>query len=173
MFKSITALTFISLFSINCFAQSADKDFIRLVDNLDEPKFYCIDLSGRGDQLRLDDPVQTHSCKPADQAADQLAFRFEGDQIQVVGHERCLQATGSGPATIPGAPVLARACSNSPLQKLSLHEDGTIRLAETPYCLGIGAVSGTAGGGNQLWRTLNVMNCADADQKHLTWQIGM
>lgn len=158
--------------SSSAFAQSPAKDYIRLVDALDDPAFYCVDLSGRGDQLRLEDPLQTHTCKPEGQAEDQLVFHFDEGKLKVVGHDRCVQAAGPGAGTLPGSPLLARACSDSPLQKLSLHQDGKIHLDDSEFCLAAGSVSRAAGGPNQLWRTLTVSSCDEADEKLLVWQVG-
>lgn len=43
---------------------------IQLVDPLDEPEFYCVDVPGFQDNLRTDRPLQAHTCKPG--AADEL-----------------------------------------------------------------------------------------------------
>ena len=52
------------------FAADDSGDFVRLVAPLDEPEFYCFDLAGWGKNLRLDDPLQTHTCKARGMGAD-------------------------------------------------------------------------------------------------------
>lgn len=68
--------------------QAANGDLVRLVDPLDEPEFYCLDLSGWGDHLKLEDPLQAHTCKGAE-PADQLFTVIDG-KITVGDTDRCL-----------------------------------------------------------------------------------
>lgn len=41
----------------------AERNFIRAVENLGDPRGYCFDIPGFGDYLRPDAPLGTHSCK--------------------------------------------------------------------------------------------------------------
>ena len=99
MFKLLITL-FVSLFVTSVIAQEkSDGDYIRLVAELDEPEYYCFDLAGWGEKLRLDDPLQTHTCKLRG-GADQM-FKFEEGQLTVVGFDRCVEVTGSQPNSLP------------------------------------------------------------------------
>lgn len=150
---------------------AGEGDFIRLVAGLDEPdEFYCFDLAGWGKSLKLDDPLQTHTCKIKG-GADQMFF-FESDKIKVDGYDRCVQAGGSSGLTLPGSAVLARECSDEKLQNMSLQDDGTIRINDTEFCLGAGPVSEPASGPSHMWRTLTVVNCG-ADKSLTRWQVGL
>jgi len=171
MFNLLAKLLLLTAFSTCSFAQSSEKHFIYLIDAIDGEGVHCFDLSGFGDNLRLENPVQTHTCKQTEEAADQFVFNFEGDQLKVVGHDRCVQVSGSGSSTLPGSPVLARACTDSALQKLSLEEDGKVRVAETDLCLSAGTVAGPARGGH-YWRTLTLVNCSNASPELSRWQVG-
>lgn len=169
MLKTISAI-FIAFIMTNSYAQS-DGDYIRLVAELDEPEFYCFDLAGWGDHLRLDDPLQTHTCK-ARNGADQM-LHFNNGQIQVAGYDRCIEVAGSAPSTLPGSAVIARDCqADNALQKLSLNANGQIQLAETSYCIVAGAESREASGPSHVWRTLSVGSC-DIDASLSTWQVGL
>jgi len=152
-------------------ADEAGGDYIRLVASLDEPEFYCMDIAGWGEHLRLDDPLQTHTCKVRG-AADQM-FLFQNGRLEVSKYNRCLEVAGSGESTLAGSAVIARPCSDTPLQKLAIDSDGHIRLGDTGYCLGAGAESMEASGPSHMWRTLTVMSCSDADGDLVTWQIGL
>ena len=109
MLKIYIALL-VGLMTTTVYAQSESSEgsYIRLVAELDEPEFYCFDLAGWGDHLRLDDPLQTHTCKTRG-AADQM-LQFDNGQIKVAGYDRCIEAGGSPPVTLPGSAVLAREC---------------------------------------------------------------
>ena len=147
-------------------------DYIMLVDPLDEPEFYCFDLAGWGQSLQLDDPLQNHTCK-LNNAADQM-FAFKGNRLEVVGHDRCVQAGGSSGVTLPGSAVLARQCSaDSPMQDFYLSSNGQIVLGDTGYCIGSGAQSKEASGPSHLWRTLTMVECSSAAETLTSWQIGM
>ena len=43
----------------------ADATLIQLVDALDEPEFYCVDVPGFGTSLNLRSALTAHTCKPA------------------------------------------------------------------------------------------------------------
>jgi len=170
MLKFISAI-FIGLVISNSYAQS-DGDYVRLVAELDEPEFYCFDLAGWGQSLRLEDPLQTHTCK-ARNAADQM-LQFEDGHLKVAEYDRCIEVAGSPPTTLPGSSILARECKeDNGLQKLSLNANGQIQLAETPYCIVAGNDSREASGPSHMWRTLVLDNCEGADENLSTWQVGL
>ena len=146
-------------------------DFIRLLAPLDEPEFYCIDLAGWGDHLQLDDPLQTHTCKVKG-GGDQM-FYFEDNRLRVAGFDRCVQVAGSSGVTLLGSSVLARPCSDSALQNLSMDEKGYIHIGKTEYCLGAGSESAEASGPSHMWRTLVAVHCATTPADRVTWQIGL
>ncbi|WP_372742757.1 RICIN domain-containing protein [Neptunomonas sp.] len=171
MTKSLIAmLTTLSIFQL-VQAQEPEGDFIRLVDALDEPEFYCFDLAGWGDHLKLNDPLQTHTCKDADQATDQM-FYFEDKHLKIVGYDRCVQAAGSGASTLAGSAVLARECSDNDLQELKMDAAGKVHVGDGPFCIAAGPDSTDASGPSHVWRTLSVVRCDSTDDSLSTWQIG-
>ncbi len=173
--KTLLFVMIVALFGQQSIAQGMSGDYIKLVDPLDEPEFYCFDLTGWGDSLVLDDPIQAHTCKPLGQGPDQM-FAFDGDQIQVVGYDRCLQAAGTAGRTVAGASILARECTDtgqsSAVQRFELDSSGKLHIKETELCVGVGSSSTPANGPSHIWRALIVMDC-DADDSLSTWQIGL
>ena len=150
---------------------AASGDFVRLIAPLDEPEFYCLDLAGWGDHLQLDDPLQTHTCKIKG-GGDQMFF-FEGNRLKVDGFDRCVQVAGSSGVTLMGSAVLARPCSDNPLQNLSIDEDGYIHIGDSDYCLGTGSESAEAAGPSHMWRTLVAVHCDATPAEMVTWQVGL
>jgi hypothetical protein len=150
---------------------AAKGDFVRLIAPLDESEFYCLDLAGWGDHLQLDDPLQTHTCK-AKGGGDQMFF-FEDNRLKVAGFDRCVQVAGSSGVTLMGSSVLARPCGDSPLQDLSIDEDGYIRIGKSKYCLGTGTESAKASGPSHMWRTLVAVHCGTTPAEMVTWQVGL
>ena len=143
---------------------------VRLVDPLDEPEFYCLDLMGWGDHLQLDDPVQAHTCKTRN-PGDQL-FTFKDASVLVGDTGRCLEVASSG-TPLPGAAILARKCSDSPMQKIRLEENGHITVIDSGLCLVVGDQSTDASGPSHVWRVLAVGACDGAGAERMTWQIGL
>ncbi len=169
-FQTLTALLVMLLGSATS-ADDGDGDFVRLVAALDEPEFYCLDLAGWVRNLLLDDPLQTHTCKG--RGGEDQMFHFADGQLKVSLYDRCVQVAGSSGTTLAGSAVLARPCSDNPLQKLTLEDDGRIRVTGTDFCLAAGTDSTEASGPSHMWRTLTVASCSVGDESLLKWQTGM
>jgi hypothetical protein len=144
---------------------------VRLVDPLDEPEFYCLDLAGWGDHLRLDDPLQAHTCKTR-RANDQM-FAFKDGKIVVGDTGRCLEVAGSGSPPLAGAAVLARQCGDNPLQAFTLEASGRIVSTGSDLCLAAGEESADASGPSHVWRVLTVQKCDAVGAELTTWQVGL
>ena len=152
-------------------AEENGGQFIRLVAALDEPEYYCLDLAGWGAHLQLDDPLQAHTCK--NRGAEDQKFHFSNEQLKVSLYDRCVQVAGSSGNTLAGSAIIARACSDSPLQRLSLDDNGRLRIGDTGLCLGAGAESAEASGPSHMWRSLSAVHCDSADGELATWQVGL
>ena len=144
----------------------------RLKAPLDEPEFYCLDIAGWGDHLKLNDPLQSHTCKLSS-ANDQM-FHFTGRRLVASNYGSCVQVAGSSKTTLPGSAVLVRPCADdNPLQDLALNKAGKLQVLGTDYCLGAGAESRPASGPSHMWRTLMVVSCDEASPALSTWQAGL
>ena len=172
LIKSVAAVI-LAIFSQLLFAQEGvvNGDFVRLVDPLDEPEFYCFDLSGGGENLRVENPLQTHTCKAP--GSNDQTFYFEGNRLKLSGSDRCIEPASSGGNTLPGSAIIVRTCSDDVLQNVSLGDDGKIRLGDLGYCLGAGPESTDASTVSHLWRTLIVVDCDSIDASLATWQVGL
>jgi acetyl esterase/lipase len=94
----------------------ADAGLLRTAAALDEPRGYCLDVAGFGATLRLEDPLQAHTCKYGGPLDDQRFERAANGTIKASLFNRCLAAT----ALAPGARLVVRACSTAPLQRWTL-----------------------------------------------------
>ena len=156
---------------------------IRLMHRLDaDPDYYCLDVPGFGGSIRLDAPLQAHTCKW--DADDQLFYVF-GPIIERDTTEGRLCVTVSEMAA--GATLLLDECyfdkaewtATQPLYEqwfrfpdnprpavlFSLHTGNAGEL-------GVGVAGGAgepAGGRNHLRRDLRVYDCAAADPVLITW----
>jgi len=155
--------------SAQSFADSLTQ--VRLVDPLDEPEFYCLDLSGWGEHLKLEDPLQAHTCKTS--GADDQMFELKDGKILVGNTGRCLQVGVSSGKPLAGVAVLARDCVDSPLQQLSLDDSGKISVGGTDLCLAAGHDSTDASGPSHVWRVLSAQPCDSTTAALNTWQVGL
>ena len=169
--KLIASLTLISVLFISSGAIADTEKFVRLVDPLDEPEYYCLDLSGWGDHLKLEDPLQAHTCKVRG-GADQI-FTVEENRITVGDTGRCLQVAVSSGKALAGSAIIARECNDSPMQALKLEEDGRITVVGSDLCLAAGDESTDASGPSHVWRVLSAERCDSVPAERMTWQVGL
>ena len=143
--------------------------FIRLADPLDEPEYYCVDVPGAGRGVRLDSPLQAHTCKPVAEAADELfAMNQPSDlQIYMPAYDLCLAA--SGPST--GAVLRLQPCADSPLQRFVYTADGYILpQGQDQICLAIDPGPGIpTGGPSHLRRDLHLEDCEGIEPSLAHW----
>jgi arylformamidase len=118
---------------------------LRTVDALDEPRGYCLDISGVGPTLDLEAPLQAHTCKGLEPIDDQL-FEASGQQIRASQHDRCLAAE----ALDAGAALHVRPCSDSRLERWHF-ADGRLSPASRPeLCVALASARGEPWGTPRL-----------------------
>jgi triacylglycerol lipase len=128
-----------------CSGASAAPGMLRAVDSLDEPRGYCMDISGTGPTLDLEAPLQAHTCKGLEPIDDQL-FEAGGQQIRASEHGRCLAVE----ALELGAPLRVLACSDSRLQRWRF-TDGRLSPASRPdLCVALASARGEPWGTPRL-----------------------
>ena len=151
----------------------ASTGLIQLLDPLDEPEFYCVDVPGFGRSLNLQGALTAHTCKPG---ADDEMFQWDSPaqgQISMPAYNLCMEANGDEAGMTLG---LAE-CSDAPLQLFRYEESGRIRLeqssAEGELCLTVGPGPGEpTGGPSHLRRTLTLETCSQVDQSRTLWTVG-
>jgi triacylglycerol lipase len=94
----------------------ADGGLLRTARALDEARGYCLDIAGFGATLRLDDPLQAHTCKYGAELDDQRFESMANGAIKNALSDRCLAAT----ALEPGAKLVVRACTSAPAQRWTI-----------------------------------------------------
>ena len=153
--------------------------YLRLKDNLDEPKQlgFCIDLKGWNPVSFTD--AQAHSCKPSSGSAgggtdEEFVPRDGAVAGRADASGRCLQAQSAA----AGAGLDVPTCDAAqPLQKFTWVGDnstGTLVLGDNPppapaLCLAAGATLRQA---NSYWaRGLELQPCATAPKELITWTV--
>jgi hypothetical protein len=163
--------TLLSLLVLPCsiYGQS-DQVMIRLVDPLDEPEFYCIDVPGYGRNVKLEAPLMAHTLKRFGSADEMWIMNYPGEgQIYAKAYERCIEVA----STTSGAQLRLKKPSDSPRQRFELTDKGTLVLAAHPE-LGVAVAAGKgtkAGGPSHLRRDINLKKLSEIDQALATWKL--
>ena len=72
---------------------TAAATLVQLVDELDEPEYYCVDVPGFGASLNLGSPLTAHTCKPG---ADDEMFAVDRPRAGQPLHARVRSVHGGG-----------------------------------------------------------------------------
>ena len=144
--------------------------YFQLVDPLDEPEFYCLDIPGYKSSLKLDSPLMMHTCKQKKGVdGDDELFAWnqpKSGQIQAYKYDRCAQAS----STNAGTTVILKTCSDSKLQQWVITTKGQIRLANSGLCMAAEVAAGTVAGGNSnMRRDMRLELCDTVDPKLAIW----
>jgi hypothetical protein len=140
---------------------------IKLLDPLDEPDRYCVDVLGHDADIQLDGPLQAHTCKDTD---DQLFTMGEPapGMVLLTNYDRCL-AAASGNAS---APLFVRECDEADaLQSWSLDASAHFVNAASPSLCAAAAADSEPANGGFLKRDLALVECAAADAALSTWEV--
>ncbi len=143
---------------------------IRLIDPLDEPEFYCLDVPGYGPGVQLDNPLTAHTLKAFGSDDEMWVLNYpEAGQIYVQAFKRCIEAEHAK----SGASLYLKEPGDSLLQRFTMTEKGTIVLAEHTD-LGFAVAPGNgeqAGGPSHLFRKMGLANLAETPEKLTTWKL--
>ena len=105
-------------------ASGTEKVLVHLVNPLDDPGYYCIDVAGFGSGAQIRSALQAHTCKPNDNDDQRFTRRPVSGQLYMDEYDLCLQPEN----LVAGADLYLRECSETPLQAFEITEDGLIRL---------------------------------------------
>ena len=151
---------------------------LQLVAALDDPLHYCVDVTGHSGGVRLDAPLQAHTCKPG---ADDQVFAVRGgsehDELRMPAYAadggHCLAVTDA--ADSPAILAPCRSQDETLFSVAQLRNDGRLSVkAESlrGQCIGVAAgVGEPAGGRNHLRRDLVLYDCAAADPALVSWEL--
>ena len=147
-------------------ASWADVGLLRTSEPLDEARGYCLDIAGFGPTLRLDDPLQAHTCKYGGQLDDQRFERTATGAIRASVYDRCLAATGFE----PGARLVVRSCTSSPTQRWTITWGHLSPESRRDLCVSVASAKGEIAGTPALVspvyrrRDVTLERCDDAQQ---------
>lgn len=145
---------------------TAAATLVQLVDPLDEPEYYCVDVPGFGSSLDLGAPLTAHTCKPG--ANDEM-FAVDSPRpgnLHMPAYDLCMEASG----TEAPARLLLRVCYDGALQHFDFDSDGSLVLSGTDLCLAVSPDDGEpTGGPSHLRRDLLLVACGETEPALKTW----
>lgn len=170
MTKPILPLFAIWLLFLNAAIGESSPVLIRLVDPLDELEFYCFDIPGFRQNVQLKAPLLAHTLKRFGSADEMWTIDYPSEgQIFASEYGLCIEAASFE----PGAVLMLREPSDSPLQGFNFTDNGYIALVGNPD-LGFAVVEGAgskAGGPSHLRRDLSLNTLSETDPSLATWKI--
>ncbi len=168
--KAIKPLIALWLLFPNTVLGESSPVMIRLVDPLDEPEFYCVDIPGFRQNVQLQAPLMAHTLKRFGSADEMWTMDYPSEgQIYASEYGLCIEAASAE----PGAALLLKEPSDSPLQRFKFTESGYIALVGNPD-LGFAVVEGAgtkAGGPSHLRRDLSLNTLSETDSALTKWKL--
>ena len=144
----------------------AEATLVQLVDALDEPEYYCVDVPGFGRSLNLQSALMAHTCKPG---ADDEMFavnRPGPGNLYMPAYDLCVEADGTGSP----AQLYLRQCTDSDMQRFGFDSDGGLVLLGTGLCMAVSPEDGEpTGGPSHLRRDLLMLDCDEAEPALRQW----
>ena len=141
--KNLSIVTLLLVIGISPRVGLADARLLRTTYALDDARGYCIDIAGFGENIRLEDRLQVHTCKYGTPLGDQLFERVVGkSQLRVPEYDVCL-AAGS---LEPGAELFVRPCTDSPRQDWSFAWGRLTPESRPDLCVSLAAETGEIAG---------------------------
>jgi triacylglycerol lipase len=165
MYRSCLSTIVLSLAVLTPAVSYADAGLLRTIQNLDDARGYCLDIPGEGETLRLDAPLQAHTCKYGAATFDDQRFeRAAGGAIRAPRYDRCLAAA----SLEPGARLVMQACASAPTQLWSMAWGRLSPASRADLCISLAGDKGTPTGTPALLspayrrRDVGLARCDDA-----------
>jgi acetyl esterase/lipase len=161
---STSAVFALVLVVINPAASYGDAGLLRTSHALDDARGYCLDVAGPPETVRLDDPLQAHTCKYGAPLDDQRFERTADGAIRAPMYNRCLTAG----ALEPGARLLLRPCAAAPAQRWSMAWGRLSPASKPDLCVAVAGEKGEPAGTPVLispvyrHRDLALERCSDS-----------
>lgn len=173
---AILAVAAVGVVSARQGSGASENVFLSTYHPLDEPRGYCVDISGTGPNANLDGRLQAHTCKYGRPAQDQWDMSFvpmpDGSgRVQANRYDRCL-AAGAARA---GAELFVQPCSDSSLQRWNMAWNRVRLASNLDLCLTVSADTRPAG--TDAWTSpinrstaLTMEACSEAAMPRQSWR---
>ncbi len=145
----------------------AGPTLIQLVDPLDEPEFYCVDVPGFGASLNLQAPLMAHTCKPG---ADDELFLINHPRpgnLFMPAYDLCIEAD----STDALGQLHLKECTDAATQRFEIDDEGALRVTGAALCVSTSPEGGEpTGGPSHLRRDLLLVDCGAAEPALAQWK---
>jgi hypothetical protein len=150
---------------------------IRLVDDIDENRGYCLDIAGgKGTSAPVENGLQAHTCYDytgallEDQGFD--VELIDAGQFKITYFDVCMVASSNE----AGASLMLAACdSASALQKFSIEENGSLVLNDNPdLCITVSSTEKREGRGAtpvHVMRPITLESCSADENIYQAWKV--
>lgn len=155
--------------------QAATAVEVTLVQTLDEPRGFCLDVPGPQTRAKPEQGLHTHSCYSyqgrlaVDQAFD--AALIAKGVFRIIAFDRCITA----PSSAAGSRLTLEICDGRATQQFIHRNTGQIVTQAAPaYCVTAGAGPSRAGGGGNpvhLIRDLTLEACDSSMDDRQRWRL--
>ena len=173
--KQITFLIYLFLFLPNVALSKTMNDSVEiyLLNQLDEPRGYCIDIRGHKLKAKINKSLQAHTCYSyqgeisVDQGFDSI--KLTKNQFFMPSFNVCMTAS----SVIPSSNLQLGKCDYSKLQKFEWSNKGKIHsVGNKKLCLTVNQGQSKKGGGGSpvhLMRNLSLELCTNALRPFQIW----
>ena len=155
-------------------ASAAGTSEIALVTILDEPRGYCVDMTGSKQSAKTSSPLQTHTCYDYEGsiAVDQgvTTSGVAKGSLRFPSFSVCVVGTGVS----AGSNVTLTSCGASGLKAITMNKSGQIKpVASSSLCLTAGTNTTEGGGGSpvHLKRGLTWDTCNASAATRQQWKL--
>jgi hypothetical protein len=173
--KQITFLIYLFLFLPNVALSKTMNDSVEiyLLNQLDDPRGYCIDIRGYKLKAKINRGLQAHTCYSyqgeisVDQGFD--SFKLTKNQFFMPSFDVCMKAS----SIIASANLKLGKCDYSKLQKFEWSNKGKIHpISNKKLCLTVNQGQSKQGGGGtpvHLMRNLSLELCTNSLKPFQIW----
>jgi len=147
---------------------------IRLIDNIDEERGYCLDIAGgKGTKAPVERGLQAHTCYDytggllEDQSFD--AELVKEGQFKITYFDVCM----SVPAIEQGAAIMLSDCESVDTQQFSLEDNGQLVVKANPeLCVTVSSTEKKNGRGAtpvHVMRPVSLQPCSEDSKEYQAW----
>ena len=156
-------------------SQSDDNVEIYLLNQLDDPRGFCIDIRGYKLKAKIDKGLQAHTCYSyqGEISPDQgfSSLKLTKNQFILPSFNVCMEALSPTPSTN----LRLRKCNRNKLQNFEWSNKNEIRLiSNTKLCLTVDQGQSKKGGGGtpvHLMRNLSLELCNKSLNSYQAWSV--
>ena len=156
-------------------SQADDNVEIYLLNQLDDPRGFCIDIRGHKLKAKIDKGLQAHTCYSyqgkisPDQGFNSL--KLIKNQFILLSFNVCMEAS----SFIPSANLKLKKCDRNKLQNFEFSNKNKIRLiSNRKLCLTVEQGQSKKGGGGtpvHLMRNLSLERCNKSLNSYQAWSV--